>query len=331
MDLTYLICRAHGFETKLLTAEHIRELMAVNSLKELVERLSQTGYGPKLRDAKNIWDLERIFAEELMDKFHRLLGISPEGVLRDFLKTYFRRYEVQNLIWLIRMKWRKASEEEVKSILLPTERIGDVKFEPLIKLESLEELFELLENQGYQGIAAFGEDISLIECALRKIHYQRLMERLSRIILADRRDIRSLLIPEIDLSNLKLCIITLLHNYDEDTVRKLLIKNPGGISLRELLASVKMGDIRKFIESFPNYRAFLETVLSGEEWKIDVEQLRVVRKALYLKRVERYISFLYVMKYIIDVETEYRNLRSIALSIYHNLPVEAREELVILP
>ncbi len=332
MNLTYLICRCHGFETKLLSADFIRELAMVNHLRDLIERLSQTSYGPRLKEIRNVWDLERVFAEELMDRFYRLLRIAPEGAIHDFLKAYFRKYEIQNLIWVIRMKRRKAPEEEIKRILLPTEKIGEIRFEPLIKAENLGELLTLLGHREYREVMRIEEEnILLIESILRKIYYQRLLKNLSKIPVGDKMDVRDLVTLEIDLSNFKLCILALSYNYDKTMLRRLLIRNPGGIPLWKFLISFKETSPQKFIEHFPKYRTFLEAVLSGEEWRADVEYLRTVRRRLQLKKIEKYISFLYVIKYVIDLETEYRNLRSIALSIHHNLPLDARRRLLILP
>jgi len=332
LNLTYLICRCHGFETKLLPANFIRELAMVNHLRDLLERLSQTSYGPRLKDVRNVWDIERVFAEELMDRFYRLLRIAPEGAIYDFLKTYFRKYEIQNLIWIIRMKRRKAPEDEIRRLLLPTEKIGEIKFEPLIKAENLGELLTLLGRKEYREAVKYGEEnILLIESILKKIYYQQLIKCLSKIPTADRSDIRDIITLDIDLSNLKLCILALSYNYDKPTVRRLLIRNPRGIPLWKFIVALRDRSPQRFIEHFPKYRGFLEAVLSGEEWRADVEYLRTVRRRLQLKKIEKYISFLYVVKYVIDLETEYRNLRSIALSIHHNLPLDARRRLLILP
>lgn len=330
MNLIYLICKSHIFETRLLPMELIKGFMKLDRLEEFVKEISQTGYAPRLKDAKNIWDIERALAGELMDRFQKLLKIAPEGVVGSFLTNYLRKYELQNVVWIVRMKSRNVSEKEIERLFFPVEGMGFLDPKPLISAKTLEEVLLLLSKSGYPGIEAFVEaDIPLIEAMLKKIHYRRLLKHASRLILKDRREIMDLIVPEIDLENLKLALTAIARKYKEEDVGDLFIKSSSGIHPSRFLALIREGDPQKSVKLFPEYGPFLEAILSGDEWRAELERLRIVKRKLWAKRIEKYVSFFYVMKYIVDAEIEYRNLRSIAIAIYHRMPVEAREELLI--
>jgi len=134
---------------------------------------------------------------------------------------------------------------------------------------------------------------------------------------------------EIDLHNLKTCLLTMDEIIRLNDAKKLIVRNPAGIPRRRLLSLMRRGAKDLLLELFHNYRGYLEKFISGELWLAEIEKYKILKRYADALRISKFINFFYVMKYLLDLEIEYRNLRSIAISIYHELPVDARTRLLI--
>ena len=307
MSLTYLICRVHGYAPRLLTRKMILDLGSARTLQEFVEKLSRTDYGQKLEGARILREIEGSLTEVFMNKLRALLK-AASGRTQTFLKAYLRRYEVQNLVLVLRMKAGKASEKEIERLLIPVEELGTLKIEPILK----------------------AENILVLETSLWKDYYAALLKNISKTPLQDRKDLKKFIGLEIDLHNLKICLLTMDEIIKSSEAKKLIIRNPAGIPRRRLLSLVKRRAKDLLLELFHNYRGYLEKFISGELWLAEIEKYKILKRYVDALRIPKFINFFYVMKYLLDLEIEYRNLRSIAISIYHELPVEACTRLLIM-
>ncbi|MCC6024010.1 MAG: hypothetical protein LM600_04850, partial [Thaumarchaeota archaeon] len=84
-----------------------------------------------------------------------------------------------------------------------------------------------------------------------------------------------------------------------------------------------------FMERFKMFRSFLEKAISGDVWLMEIEALRILKRYLDSEKISKFINFFYILRYILELEIEYRNLRAIAVMIHHNLPQESRRILLI--
>jgi len=325
--ITYLVCKCHAYESKLLPRRLILELASLSRLEEFVEILA-TIYGQRLSEAKSLWDVEAALTEIFVDRLSALLKISFENI-KEFLIQYYRRFEVQNLIRIMRMKLARESAERIKELIIPSERLGGMDLDPFIRASDLNEFISLLSETTYRKISEMRVKNPLIlESMFRWIYYRGVFEEISKIPRDDRRDAMEVLGMELDLHNIRVCMLPMLYGYDRRLAEDLLIDNPAGKS-KILLMELK--GVKELLEEFPRYRSFIEALMRREEWRAEIEYFRILKSGVDKKRISKYISFFYVLKYILDCEVEYRNLRSIAISIYHNLPVDVRRGLLILP
>ena len=325
--ITYLVCKCHAYESRLLPRRLILELASLSRLEEFVEILS-TIYGRRLSEAKSLWDVEAALTEMFIDRLSTLLKISFENI-REFLIQYYRRFEVQNLIRIMRMKIARESAERIKELIIPSERLGGMDLDPFIRARDLNEFISLLSETTYKKISEMRVKNPLIlESMFRWIYYRGVFEKISKIPRDDRLDAMEVLGMELDLHNIRVCMLPMLYGYDRKLAEDLLIDNPAGKS-KTLLMGLR--DVKELLEKFPRYRSFIEALMRREEWRAEIEYFRILKSEVDKKRISKYISFFYVLKYILDCEVEYRNLRSIAISIHHNLPVDVRRGLLILP
>ncbi len=325
--ITYLICKCHAYESRLLPRRLILELASLSRLEEFIETLT-TIYGQRFSKAKSLWDVETALTEIFIDRLLTLLKISPENI-KEFLIQYYRRFEVQNLIRIMRMKIARESAETVKELIIPSERLGGMNLDPFMRARDLNEFISLLSETIYRKICEMEvENPLILESTFMWIYYRGVFEKISKIPRDDRRDAMEVLGMELDLHNIRVCMLPMLYDYDRKLAENLLIDNPAGKS-KKLLTELR--GVEELLEEFPRYRSFIEALMRREGWRAEIEYFRILKSEVDKKRISKYISFFYVLKYILDCEVEYRNLRSIAISIHHNLPVDVRRGLLILP
>ncbi|MCD6125464.1 MAG: V-type ATPase subunit [Thaumarchaeota archaeon] len=326
--ITYLICKCHVYESRLLPRRLILELASASKLEDFIEMLSATAYGDGLLEAKSIWDVEAALTEKFINRLSTLLRVSPENI-REFLIQYYRRFEIQNLIRIMRMKLIHEHAESIKRLIIPSEMLGGMDLDPFIGAKNFNEFINLLAGTRYKAISKMDiENPLILESMFRWIYYQGVFDKVSKIPRADRPDVMKILGIELDLHNIRVCILPILYDYDRKLAENLLIDNPAGKSKGLLM---ELRSIEELLESFPRYRVFIEALMRREEWRAEIEYFRILKDEVDGKRISKYINFFYVLKYILDCEVEYRNLRSIAISLYHNLPVNIRRSLLILP
>jgi len=323
---TYLVCKCHAYESKLLPRRLILELTSLSRLEEFNEILA-TIYGQRLSEAKSLWDVETALTEIFIDRLSAILKISFENI-KEFLIQYYRRFEVQNLIKIMRMKIVHESAERIKELIIPSERLGGMNLDPFIRARDLNEFISLLSETIYRKISEMKvENPLILESMFRWIYYRGVFEKISKIPRDDRRDAMEMLGMELDLHNIRVCMLPMLYGYDRRLAEDLLIDNPAG---KSKILLMELRGVKELLEEFPRYRSFIEALMRREEWRAELEYFRILKSEVDKKRISKYISFFYVLKYILDCEIEYRNLRSIAISIHHNLPVDVRRGLLIL-
>ncbi|MCD6260859.1 MAG: V-type ATPase subunit [Thaumarchaeota archaeon] len=326
--ITYLICKCHAYESKLLPRGMILELASLSKLEEFIEALSTTVYGQSLSEARSVWDVETALTEIFVDRLSTLLRFSPENV-KEFLIQYYRRFEVQNLIRIMRMKLAHEPVETIEEIIIPSERLGGMDLDPFMRARDFSEFISLLSGTVYKKISKMEvENPLILENMLRWIYYSGVFDKISKIPRDDRPDVVKILGVELDLHNLRVWMLPVLYGYDKRLAESLLIDNPAGKSKRLLM---ELRSVEDFLEEFPRYRVFIEALMRREEWRAEIEHFKILKDEVDRRRISKYINFFYVLKYILDCEVEYRNLRSIAISIHHNLPVDVRRGLLILP
>ncbi|MEM4891215.1 MAG: V-type ATPase subunit [Nitrososphaerota archaeon] len=323
-----MICRVHGYETRLLKPEKLQELMSSSALNQFIEGLSGTAYEHYISGSKTLDEIERGLAEALVDRLAALLSLA-EGGARSFLKAYLGKYETINLTWILRMKIGESTGEELEMILLPTEKLGGIELKPLLEARDLQALRDAIQRSGMYELSKDADDPLQLEADLWRSHYRRVFKLASRIRISDSREVRGFLGLEVDLANLKTCMLALLRGWDPEKVKQLLIFNPAGIPLKKLQEAVEERDPKVLVERFRRFKGFLEKALASDEWALEFEGLRIMKRYADSQRISKFISFFYILKYILELEVEYRNLRATAVAIHHNLPQSLRRSLLI--
>ncbi|GEM_PF-953973 len=138
----YLVSRAHGLSTRLIKPNEYESLKKAKDLNSLIDLISGEEYVKRFssveRDKLDASTLNRVFAEVLVDRLVYFTKISS-GKFRDFMLSYVRRLEIENLRRVLRAKLgeRKISVED----LLPIPRgYTIINFQDLVNVRSLDDV-----------------------------------------------------------------------------------------------------------------------------------------------------------------------------------------------
>lgn len=340
-NLVYLVTRAHGLKTHLLTAEGFGMLMRSKDVVEMADYLLRTDYSEELgrlpARAVDASSLEKVFLGKMVSRFFFLANISPPGV-QEFLFDYAKRFEVENIKRIIKAK-HPASKEPLEERLIPLTREQTiVNFSGLLETEDVEKAVELLAETAYARVGGsldlyskYGSTLAL-ESHLDRMFYERVWAGLERI--SDRKDVEHLLKVEVDVKNLLMMLSMRMREVEPGLIEHLII--PRGLLGREKLEPIVHGGPEEISEALraPPYAGVAERIAGVLRRKGYMHRADVALSALLYNEAELAMrrnphKFVYVMGYLLQCELEAKNLTTIAMAKQLRLPDALLSEILV--
>ncbi|MEM3832163.1 MAG: V-type ATPase subunit [Thermoprotei archaeon] len=316
--LVYLITRAHGLYTHLLTQDAYKTLLKTKDLNNLVEYLFKSDYGPEISKIPsreiNASTLSKVVYSILTSRFYHLITIAPSDV-REFLKLYSERFMVENIKRILRAKHSLTKITNEMLIPIPRE-YALINFPAMIESATLQDSLELLKATKYYQILEWfplyrkHNIVTILEGSLDKIYFERSWKAAEK--LPDSRELKAVLGVEIDLRNISLIIDLRARDISPETVLS--------ISFRPV--KLKSEDINQMskarLDAIPDIlmrthyqnlaQRLRETIESKKLEQID----HIITDELYnqikIMMIRYPSSFSYVIGYLIMTEIETRNL-----------------------
>lgn len=130
-----------------------------SNMKELVEVLKDTKYQRMLKpfeklgnDDLKYYEFESLFESDYYKYAFDQIKLHFKGNLKNELENVFKsRIEMENMIKVYRLKkFYKVSDEEIKMMLVPSNRISEQKLEMIIKIKDPNEIFKKIIELGQQ-------------------------------------------------------------------------------------------------------------------------------------------------------------------------------------
>ncbi len=130
-----------------------------NNLKELVEALKDTKYQKMLKpfeklsnDDLKYYEFESLFEADYYKYAFDQIKTHYKGNLRSELEHVFKsRIEMENMIKVYRLKkFYKVSDDEIKMMLVPSNRISEQKLDLIIKIKDPNDIFKKIIELGQQ-------------------------------------------------------------------------------------------------------------------------------------------------------------------------------------
>jgi V/A-type H+-transporting ATPase subunit C len=325
----YIVARTKVMKSRLLKAEDFRKLMNM-SFDEIMRFLEETEYkkeidemaykysGPKL--------LDYALFSNLAKTYRKIYSVSF-GDAKTLIGQYLRRWDVWNLINIIRGKSANLPAEVVEETLVPA---GEFSLEDLRSMLSKEsgEIAKDLEGTIYgDALSKIGTaPMNVIEDELWKAYYKALLSVKTNDF--ESRVFTQFVRMEIDLRNVK-TILRLKAEGDtaEEVIARII---PGGYELTEdearKLATMTFEEITKSLEGFWFWKVTNVHDLGRMEIELDKIWIEAIAK-----RAGNYpLSVLPVLQYIVLKKVEVDDLRILGWGKWHNIPNEEIERQMVI-
>ena len=330
----YLIVRSHAWMQELLPAETMRLFIDAKNLSEVVAILAHTEYGKfTILQELTAENLKLAYNEVLSKRIAKILGNAIDGNI-DYFKAYLRKYEIENIIRILRFKKSKTPRNEIEKYLFHFSATN-FNLEPLLNAETTDQAIAELENTFY----AFPNDVLSmyqefnstlpLESHLKKIYYLSLLDALKHLPSEDRSYIEGIIKSSVDIENCSTAVAPFLYGYSPELIERLLIPYTRKISLENLRKTIYASRPEEILEYLSPYRGIVEELLNKNDIIATILSRREIRKLYRKIYVNIAASISYVLMYLSYSEDEWRDLSYLTFALQYNIPREEKEQYLI--
>jgi len=336
-DILYAVPKAFALKGRLIDPMFLRRLVHAENLQRMTELMRNTPYHEKLAVIKEPTGiiLEKVFRNSLVEDEIKLSRF-VEGKRRKFLNALFSRHEIDNLKLFLKALVRGIPRNIfLERINLDVEKHLDKRalFVELLASDSIHEASLILKELGYElDLESLVKDerAELIDFLLDKNFYINLLEALSLLGKEESGDILHVFSPRIDKYNLMLVLRSSFLGLSLDEIEKLLVKNPKGIPLKELIEapSATLEDLAKILRTY----GYSEIPLSKElsPVKLEKELMRIHYNRAETLFLGKTITIKPVVGAMLLKEREVLNLVAIVYGVERRLPPSTILEEIII-
>jgi V/A-type H+-transporting ATPase subunit C len=342
----YVCTRLRVRRSSLLAGEDLLRMLNMD-LPEIIRFIGETNYKKEIGELSMLWagtDLDLIemaLSWNMAKEFHKILEIVPEG-LRGFTSAYLRRWDVQNVINILRGKAQGMKADKIKEVLIPAGDLDREFLDRLLAEDSVEKVAAALSGVRFypivRGTLAPGitdEALMNLENELIKQYYQDLIDEAEAGVKGGKIFLDWLRM-EIDFKNIE-NLFRLRHSREKGDVLPLMIPH-GGISPADLARLNGIEDQEEFISALKNKAARFEPLYASlEEFRkerpiheIEIALARVLLHQMNFMSDMRPFSIYPILTYLEKKRNEVANLRTIARGKKVNIPTEEIKRYLVI-
>ena len=332
----YRCTRMRVRKTTLLPREEYMRMLNM-SLPEIIRIIGETDYKQEIDELgatfKGIDLIEVALSWNLAKEYQKILEITP-GTLKQFTQAYLRRWDIQNVLTILRGKMQGEKTGKIKEVLIPAGSLDRTILDRLLAEDSTDKIVESLK--GYRMYpSVFSREYPLVkesgsysrlENALYKQFYAEIIEEAGSGIKGGDLFLEFIRL-EIDIKNVK-TLFRLYANAVKEDAQEMFIS--GGVLTPSDFASLNtIRDRNEFIDLLKTkirHKALLTLLeeLRSEKTMQDVEtRLTRVQLELMERMSKRHpISIHPILVYLEKKKYEVFNLRALARGKESKLPAE---------
>ena len=339
----YACTRMRVRRSRLIPREDYLRMLNM-SLPEITRFIGDTYYRSEIDELATSFSginlVEVALSWNLAKEYQKILELMP-GELKYFTASYLRRWDIQNVVTILRGKMQKMQLGKIKEVLVPAGRLDKVTLDRLLTEESPERVVEALRGEQIYPIlerelpgAMETGSFARLENELYKSYYAQLIADAQAGIKGGKMFQKYILL-EIDIRNIQ-NLFRLRAGHVREDVRELMI--PGGsFPVEELQQFLVLEDRDEFIDALTKQVDALP-LLNALEAIRGKERLREIEVALIrvqLDQMERMakrypFSVLPVLVYLEEKKYEVANLRALARGKEANLPGERLRDYLVM-
>jgi V/A-type H+-transporting ATPase subunit C len=332
----YICTRMRVRKTTLLPREEYMRMLNM-SLPEITRIIGETEYKQEIDELgatfKGIDLIEVALSWNLAKEYQKILEITP-GTLKQFTQAYLRRWDIQNVLTLLRGKMQGEKTGKIKEVLIPAGSLDRAILDRLLAEDSTDKIVESLKAYRMYPLVFAREyplakesgSFSRLENALYKQFYEEIIAEAESGIKGGNLFLEFIRL-EIDIKNVKTLFRLQADAYAEDA-REMFISG-GVLSSSDFAGLNSIHNRNEFIDILKTqirHKALLTLLeeLRNEKTMHDVE-IRLTR--VQLDQMERMskrhpISIHPILVYLEKKKYEVFNLRALARGKESKLPSE---------
>ena len=314
------------------------------SLPEITRFIGETNYRSEIDELGTSFSginlVEVALSWNLAKEYQSILELVP-GDLKHFTASYLRRWDIQNVVTVLRGKMQKMPSGKIKEVLVPAGRLDRVALDRLIAEESPERVAEALKGERFYPVlerelprALETGSFAHLENELYKSYYARLIADAKEGVKGGDIFLKYIQL-EIDIRNIQDLFRLRAGDVHED-VRELLI--PGGsFTVDELQRLSGLENRDEFIDALKRQVKMTPLLNALEEirGKTALHGIEVALTRVQLDQMERMskryaFSILPILVYLEKKKYEVANLRALARGKEAGLPGERLQGYLVM-
>ncbi|MDD3070534.1 V-type ATP synthase subunit C [Methanoculleus horonobensis] len=314
------------------------------SLPEIARFIGETTYRSEIDELGTSFSginlVEVALSWNLAKEYQSILELVP-GELKHFTASYLRRWDIQNVVTVLRGKMQMMPPGKIKEVLVPAGRLDRVILDRLIAEESPERVAEALKGERFYPVierelprAMETGSFAHLENELYKGYYARLITDAKGGVKGGDIFLKYIRL-EIDIRNIQ-NLFRLRAGHVREDVRELLISG-GSFTVDELQRLSGLESQDEFIDALKRQVKMIPLLNTLEEirGKTAPHEIEVALTRVQLDQMEqmskRYaFSILPVLVYLEKKKYEVANLRALARGKEAGLPGERLQGYLVM-
>jgi V/A-type H+/Na+-transporting ATPase subunit C len=339
----YVCTRMRVRKAKLLPREEYMRMLNM-SVSEITRIIGETEYKQEIDELgtqfKGIDLIEVALSWNLAKEYQKIQEITP-GDLKQFTQAYLRRWDIQNVLTVLRGKMHGERPGKIKEILVPAGSLDSHILDRLILEDNAERIVEALKGHRMYPVLAReyplakeSGSFSHMENELYKQFYAEIIAEAEMGIKGGNLFLDSIRL-DIDIKNIKTLFRLRADTFEEDA-RTMHISG-GSLSATDFsnLNTIKdQGEFIDLLKALHRQKLLLSLLdeMRSEKTLYDVEG-RLTR--VQLEQMERMskrhpISIHPILVYLEKKKYEVFNLRALARGKESKLPVERIQQYLVM-
>lgn len=326
---TYTSARISSQRSRLYGKDKIVELADFN-FDELIRYLEEHGFRSSVDKSylqyQGFYLIERILNDHLSVIYKKVFSANNKQN-KEFLETYYLKYQIHNMMAVVRCKISK--EEDIESFLIGDERRKS-KYVKAFEMPNVEDaLVYMSKKLGFNDnivLDAYNKGLYELENYLYKVYYEKISSIKFIYNKKDEKNFFNFIRTYIDLLNARSFLKLKTEEINVDFQEMFI---PGGYLGKDYFSNLKDNSVEdclfEFNKEFGNMDLDLETAcLSCIDRRINLhkeESQNLFRKTIFG-------SPFFAIKYLFDVENEMRLLRILLKAKYLNMSKEETLKLI---
>lgn len=220
----YVSTRLRVRKAKLLPPEEYQRMLNM-SLPEIIRLIGETEYQKEVDELGTSFEgidlIEVALSWNLAKEYQRVIELAP-GSLKEFTMAYLRRWDIYNILTILRGKMQGMKEGKIKEVLIPAGSLDKNTLDRVLGEESCERVADALKTwKMYPTIAAeLAEGCAIgsfakLENELYKRLYADLLQIARRGVKGGNQFLKFVQL-EIDVKNIKTLFRMRGDGYEED-------------------------------------------------------------------------------------------------------------------